>query len=66
MRFGNRVGRPFFGPNRDRLECLDDVKPDSPVLATGEPNDFYFMSTQSDTVQMPSALFRPGRLRIFD
>jgi len=60
------MGRSLFGSNRDRLECLGDMKPDSPVLATGEPNDFYFMSAQPDSAQMSSALFRAGRPRIFD
>ena len=66
MGLGNRMSRSFFGWNRDRLECLDDMKPDSSVLAAGEPNDFYFMSTQPDTALMSSALFRAGRPRIFD
>jgi hypothetical protein len=66
MGLGNRMSRSFFGSNRDRLECLDEMKSDSPVLAAGEPNDFDFMSTQPDTAQMSSTLFSAGRPGIFD
>jgi hypothetical protein len=42
------------------------MKPDSSVLAAGEPNDFDFMSTQPDTAQISSTLFSAGRHGIFD